>query len=535
MRDLFRGEKNKRGTMVFYGEVGILPSPVGKEEALSSKAVILRPPNGWAILYGSNKYVVIRRNIKSKSQRTEFFFGPMNNRGFWLLMEADGSKEQTFIFLSTLMMKNEEPFEIHQDIAKGHKWKSVQMFEWKSELFVCFSTIGKTLVVVRLKNRPDRIDAHGTYISSFFVESTTNPEAFFLPSYPDPVLYYSSSEKDGVRVFHALDLRDVIKESDRGFDECQKNGRYPSNFMRLRPYLKNLTIVAANNSYSCESSDITLFHWNKSSPCFELGPDVFASSVDMYTVALDFKAKILAYLEKDEDVRCDLSKCGESMADCVREKVDFKQEIIASTYWNLDDFALTRWTRSGSRLKFRLLNCASFTTCPLCTLYGGLSCVWRFSRCRMKDNSSKISQSACFSDVEVTKKQLPHGKMELSVSLPYKLNEKIGENVSIKLDGKEFPKVDYIGGVYKVETVEMSFGLGTIVIKRGPYIMNSTFSFRQPGSTMILKFILYLFLALIALSVSLGLIAYSIIKEKDKNVFSSRPGPFPANINQNKS
>lgn len=522
-------EINGKAT-VYYGEVGSLLCPIGKIEALTSKTVILRPPNGWAVLYGSAKYVLINRENKSKSQFTESFFGPMNNRGFWMFMEADGSKEQTFEFLAALM-KGGERFKIHQDIAKGHRWKSVQMFEWQNELFVCFANAGKTLVVIRLKNPPNDVDSHGAYISSFFLDSTTNPEAFFLPAYPDPILFYSRSEKDNVRVFYALDLKKVIKESDKGFDECENKGRYPSNFMRLRPYIKNLTTVAANSSYYCESFDIPLFFWNESTPCFELGPDVFTSSVDMYSVVLDFKAKILAYIEDDEDVRCDLSKCGESMANCVRQKIDFKKDIIVSNFWDINDFALTRWTQSGFRLEARLLDCESFTTCPLCTLYGGFSCIWSSSKCQMKEDSAEKSQDLCFVDVLVTKKEFPPKEMELTVRLPHKLNEKAGEKSSIKLDGKEFSNVDYVDGVYKIRMNDISFGLGTILIKRGAYIMNSTFKFQQKSSSMIGNIIMYLALALLGFSAALGVIAFLIIREKKKKGLGPQepgPGPMPA-------
>lgn len=70
---------------------------------------------------------------------------------------------------------------------------------------------------------------------------------------------------------------------------------------------------------------------------------------------------------------------------------------------------------------------------------------------------------------------------QLRIQLPHQLNRKVGESVSVVLDGKEFRNVSFANGVYKIAVPIVNFpDPMLIIISRGSYKMNSTFIFTSP-------------------------------------------------------
>lgn len=518
-----RTEENNE-TKVYYGDIPDLPISISEEEALNLKAIIPRPVNGWALLYNSTTSLLLSPDNELYSFQGSYNYGPMNNVGFWKFEDHRDTGEFLLLGFTDLIWDNWTI--IDQTIVKDQMWRLVQQFEWGGDLFACFGRGDRKLIVLRLKEAPEEREKYGTFISSFYMESSANPMAYFLPSYPDPIMYYSRSEMNDTIYLNALNLNDALTTSDDGFRQCQMSGSYPKTFFRLQSYIQNLSKIYFNESDECEN-EIPIFQVTKSDPCFQIPVDVLkTNSVDTYTVDLDFNAKILAFINGSMDIRCDLNDCKKVMDSCRSEEIEFKSPQIVSTFWNFDNFTLTRWNGTSSMGDFRLLDCEYFQTCSLCTLYGGFKCVWIFSSCIKADNGSISVQDLCYPDVTAYMKLLLNGRRELIIKLPHKLNPKGGEKAYVKLDGKNYSDVKYTGGTYSLTIGSMDPQEAVIIIERGAYIMNTSFTVDTELSVLD---ILILF-TILAIIVVFGLLYYfSRCRSNGTDEFQSTPKKLQSN------
>lgn len=295
---------------VSYGDRGNLSVPQ-KFDPLKVQALILRPFNGWAYLKNSTRFFPMKPEGKLNAEYDGFnssmalsdnklengFFeerGLMIDRGFWRFLKRD-TDSRFIIFNEYIVGEVFEPVSLfNQNSTSITGWNFVQMFEWETDFFACFKTSNKTLVVLRLKpfERPN-YEAVGTFISSFYLDITLNSSVYFLPSYHEPIMYYSREERDGGIVFHTLKLKDVLARTEEGFQKCDDGkGRFPDDFFKLQYYVGNYSKVfwPASETGSCKIQ-IPLFYYENFQPCFTIGPDVVKSSIDTYLVGLDFKQK----------------------------------------------------------------------------------------------------------------------------------------------------------------------------------------------------------------------------------------------------
>lgn len=127
----------------------------------------------------------------------------------------------------------------------------------------------------------------------------------------------------------------------------------------------------------------------------------------------------------------------------------------------------------------------------------------------------------CYSNVPASKKLLNETykiSTELEIHLPHQLNHKVGESVSVVLDGKVFHDVLFVDGVYKIVVPIMNFSDPMlIVISRGSYKMNSTFAFTSPASESSLVWILTIISVLIILCI-IAFLVYRKVSDKEKVV-----------------
>lgn len=466
---------------VWYADTNVTLKEVDWREAESYSAIFINRATGCGIFQNSNKTYLGEKCLREKLPLPEqLIYGPMGKNGFWGLESVDGAADQDefFSLVKSYLIKSSlvDGIDIKYSIEKGSIWRFVEIFEWKTDLFVCFETSNQTLVTLRMKVHPENSTAYGTFISSFFVDSTPDATVYFLPSYSEPTMYYSLGENN--ISFNALNLNDIIAESEAGINSCKDGGKFPSNFLKLETYIANLSRESWLDEENC-TEGIPLFYVNesRSMPCFQLEPDFISESPDVFTVGYEMNARILAYIVKNDveqtniDIRCDLSKCG---SECSNETTNFDREGPIFTYWNVDQFSLQRYPDNGLRYNFKMLDCQYYETCSLCTLYGGFNCRWKSSKC-VSNSQSKESDS-CYEDISASSVGIGDNYFEITINLPHQLRPEYFERASISLDEKNFSDVQYADGTYQVDVPQMEVTEALIRIQRGRYEMISYFT-----------------------------------------------------------
>lgn len=500
---------------------------LNKANSLITTVVIINLSTGCEIsslLRGTSLSGKCLKNEKSYRIPGNMKYGPMGDESFWALSDMVDIATENMNF--TLLSGNEimdtsveQKMIIEQEITKGKKWKFIQYFRWQSDLFACFQTSENTLVVIRMKIPGQDPKFYGTYLSSFMVNTTSVASVYFLPAYPEPIMYFSASEEGENRTFHELKLN-IISQSDEGFQECQNRGQFPADFLKLEPYIRDLSKESWGES-DCKSG-IPLLRVKHSSPCFHLGPDIVSSSVDAYFVGHEFNKRMLTYIKLEGDkrfeIKCELSNCSVEPVNCTSIETNFESESV-SNFWNYDKFTLLRWDKKGTSFHDRLLDCEFFHSCVSCTLYGGFLCHWKSSECSIK---SMEPGEPCFSNVSAVRLKIfepfTENHMELSVMFPYELNKERGDIASIKLDGKNFSNVQYIDGVYKLEATLVYFEEAIIAIHRGEYTMESRLVIVSDGSSYFQQIIFYLAIILVTIVVTAAALWHMIKKREAQDI-----------------
>lgn len=527
---------------VYYGDIP-RSFKIEEEVALNLTATILRPFNGYAIFFNETHFALYKPNQELEWMKNEdgLQFGPMNSKGFWGLGKFNRNTSAKFTLLANYLITNgqlELNLNITQNITEGKEWQFIQIFEWETELFACFKTKANTLVVMRFKDVPENSKEYGTFISSFYVETLTNPSALFLPSYQEPMLYYSRYIDVTNVTFYGLNLKDAIQKTDDGFQMCEKEGHFPSNFFKLQPYIASLSQeYFGTNTGECKN-EIPTFYFNQTREYFKYD-SMYAQTItlDVYHVGVKLDVKIFTYIESQGsnhfDIRCNLDAYGNGSEPCTKRKIQYQvEDLFVSNYWSFDSFALTRWFKTGEMKKYRLLDCKYFPSCSSCTLYGGFNCQWNSLTCnelydqheqfeKRVDNKSKLVSNSpipCYVNVTASKKRIEDDQMELMIELPYELDIRAGEEASVFLDDVRFSDVQYVGdGIYRAITASSTPSEASIVISRGDYHMNNPFLITReidPGT----PFVIFLTAMIIFLALATSYTAYFIIKDNHRGL-----------------